>query len=451
LLRPFNLSLAVAGIVAVTSPAAASDSTALFKCPRIDAGEIEGNFLKSHVHQGANGWFLREGSDLQEFFELGDVDLTYMGRFAAALRAKGVKLVYLPVPPKAIIQPDRVGSALKPEDYSADVAHADFETALAEWRRQGVVAVDVLNAPLKLGANDDFFFGRDQHWKPAGARIAAAAVKAALSDDPDYQGLDKKTYQTKDLGQTQPLASAMLTALQRMCTDTLPQEKSEVYETTAGQATANDLLGASDTTPVALIGTSFSDLEAFNFVGFLEEALGLEVANYAISGGGAFTSMESYVNSDALEKAPPKFLVWENPGYDRLDGEGISEFRQMIPAVYGYCDGGQRLAETKIHIEAKGSAVVPLAAGEPVQGHRYYLAMRAGDAGVRSMTLTIDHVDGDGEFFAVTRSDRAKASDRFFVEFSDDIPAAVKSVTISGQPDRPVDFAVQLCKAPKEK
>ena len=85
-------------------------------------------------------------------------------------------------------------------------------------------------------------------------------------------------------------------------------------------------------------------------------------------------------------------------------------------------------------------AVVPIAATEPVHGHGYYLAMRAGDAGVRSMTLTIDHVDGDGEFFAVTRSDRAKASDRFFVEFSDDIPAAAKSVTISGQPDRPVSL-----------
>jgi alginate biosynthesis protein AlgX len=450
MVRSLTLSLAALALLSLGSVARA-EGKVLFKCPRIDAGEIEGNFLKSRVHQGTDGWFLREGSDLQEFFELGGADLSYMGRFAAALRAKGVKLVYLPVPPKAIIQPNRIGPSLKPEDYAPDTARDDFETALAEWRQQGVVAVDVLKSPVKLAANEDFFFGRDQHWQPTGARIAAAAVKAALADDPDYQALDKKTYETKDLGRAEPRPSAMLTALQRMCNDTLPQEKSEVFETTAGEAGASDLLGGDGTTPVALVGTSFSDIEAFNFVGFLQEALGLEVANYAISGGGAFTAIESYVNSDALEQAPPKYILWENPGYDRLDGEGISEFRQMIPAVFGYCDGALRLSESKVHVDANGSAVVPIAAAEPVSGHDYYLAMRAGDAGIRSISLTIDHADGDGEFFAIARSDRAKASDRFFVEFSDDIPAPVKSVTLSGQPDRPVDFTVQLCKSPKEK
>src|SRR4029079_5441227 len=107
--------------------------------------------------------------------------------------------------------------------------------------------------------------GRDQHWQPAGARVAAAAVRAALDGDPDYQGLTRKTYETKDLGRQEPMPSAMLFALQRMCKDTLPQEKTEAFETTAGEATAGDLLGGDESTPVDLVGTSFSDIDNLNF------------------------------------------------------------------------------------------------------------------------------------------------------------------------------------------
>jgi alginate biosynthesis protein AlgX len=423
----------------------------VFKCPRVDAGEIEGTYLKGRVYQGERGWFFRADTDIKEFFGYAAGDLSYIGRFAAALRSRGVTLVYMPVPPKGVLQPARLGGTLQmPVDFAPDVARADFEASLADWRKVGIMTVDILDAPIKMAADQDFFFSRDQHWRPVGARIAAATVRATLDADPDYAALPKTTYTTRDIGKQQAMNSTMLVALQRLCEDKLPQEKDELFETAAGEAAAGgDLLGGDTATPVALVGTSFSDLEQFNFVGFLEEALGLEVANYAISAGGSFTSILSYTHSDVIDTAPPKYLLWENSGYDRLDGEGTTAFRQMIPAVYGYCDGDRKLAESKFDIKAGGEATLPIKAAMPVSGHNFYLAMRAGDTSTRDMMLTIDHQNGDGEFFAITRSDRAKLTDRFFVEFSDDIDAPVKSVTIAGQADRAIQLTVQLCKAPE--
>jgi alginate biosynthesis protein AlgX len=443
-MRPFLISAAL--VLASALSATAATAAPSFNCPRVDAGEIEGTYLTTPVHQGEEGWFFREGSDLEDFFDYGDDTLAYLKRFSKVLEARGTRLVYLPVPPKAVIEPQKLGSA--GGGFIANQARQSFSETVAALNREGIATVNLLDAPPGR-AGEDFFFARDFHWRPEGARAAAFAVKAALTGDPVYEALDKSGYATTDQKRAEPFRSAMLRALQRLCTDELPQEKAELYETLADGGGGVDLFGGDGTTPVALVGTSFSDIETFNFVGFLQEALGLEVANYAISGGGAFTALESLTHSDVFETAPPKLLVWENPAYDRLDGVGVSQFRQIIPAIRGYCDGAAKLVETSLHIESGGAATLPLS-DKNVSGSRFYLALKATETSIRNIQFDIRYADGDGEIFAVSRSDRAKASDRFFIEFSDDIPSTVSEVAISGQPDRPTDFTVQLCKAPEE-
>src|SRR5437870_88312 len=108
-----GVAAAVLGCALLLPPAPArAGASNGFQCPRIDAGEIEGTFFKTRVYQGDKGWFFREGSDLQEFYEYGEGDLAYMGRFAAALQKRGIKLVYLPVPPRALEHPELTGPAV---------------------------------------------------------------------------------------------------------------------------------------------------------------------------------------------------------------------------------------------------------------------------------------------------------------------------------------------------
>jgi len=48
----------------------------------------------------------------------------------------------------------------------------------------------------------------------------------------------------------------------------------------------------------------------------------------------------------------------------QLDGEGINEFRQAIPAVYGYCEGDLRLSESKLSIEEAPDGETPGGSGK---------------------------------------------------------------------------------------
>lgn len=420
-----------------------------FNCPDIDAGKIEGNYFKNRIVQGVDGWFFREGSDIQDFYAYGPDTLSFIGRFADALKKRDVQLVFMPVPAKGILDPEYAGPAIDAGMFDQQMASAEIENLLTALKGVGVLPVDVITANAASN-HPAFFFARDLHWRPQGAQIGAAAVRKALETDPVYGELSKKSYQTSVVAKDQPMRSAVLQALQRMCVDTLPQERTDLYETAAGEATADDLLGGDEATPVALVGTSFSDLETFNFAGFLSQALELEVANFAVSGGGSFTSVLGYTMSNSLEEMAPKFLVWENPAYNRLDADGIGYFRQIIPAVHGYCDGAAKLSEAKLALGAGVTKDFPVANGPAaITGHDYYLAIRASDPNVKHMTIDVDYADGDGETFVINRSDRQKPSERFFLEFSDDIPAAVTRVAIAAAPDRPVDLDVQLCHAPQ--
>jgi len=429
--------------------AGAAQAAPRFSCPDVEAGKIEGNYFKNRIFQGLDGWFYREGSDVQDFYSYGPDTLSFIGRFASALKQRDVQLVVMPVPPKGIIDAEFAGPSIGADTFDPHMATAEMENLLVALKGVGVLPVDVIAASAAT-KQANFFFARDLHWRPEGAQIGAQAVRKALEADPTYAELSKKTYQTSVVAKDQPMRSAVLQALQRMCVDTLPQERTDLYETAAGEATADDLLGGDAATPVALVGTSFSDLETFNFAGFLSQALELEVANFAVSGGGSFTSILGYTMSNSLEEMPPKFLVWENPAYNRLDADGIGYFRQIIPATLGYCEGAARLTETKLSLPAGATKVFPVPAGaKDITGHDYYLAIRASDPGIKHMTIDVDYADGDGETFVINRSDRQKPSERFFLEFSDDIPASVSRVTIAAAPDRAVDLDIQLCHAPQ--
>jgi len=444
-----NATIHLAALLAGLALAGTAQAAPRYSCPDIEAGKIEGNYFKNRVFQGLDGWFYREGSDIQDFYSYGPDTLGFIGRFAGALKRRNVQLVFMPVPPKGIIDPEFAGPTIGADMFDPQMASAEVENLLTALKGVGVLPVDIIGANSS-DKQANFFFARDLHWRPEGAKLGAAAVRKALESDPTYTELSKKTYQTSVVAKDQPMRSAVLQALQRMCVDTLPQERTDLYETAAGEATADDLLGGDEATPVALIGTSFSDLETFNFAGFLSQALELEVANFAVSGGGSFTSVLGYTMSSSLEEMPPKFLVWENPAYNRLDADGIGYFRQIIPATLGYCEGAAKLSETKLSLPAGATRDFPVPEGaSDITGHDYYLAIRASDPGIKHMTIDVDYADGDGETFVINRSDRQKPSERFFLEFSDDIPASVSRVTIAAAPDRPVDLDVQLCHAPQ--
>ena len=91
--------------------------------------------------------------------------------------------------------------------------------------------------------------------------------------------------------------------------DRLKQFKTEKQETTDSVL---DLFGDASI-PVTLIGTSYSANPLWNFHGFLQEALNVDILNAASEGEGPFITMKKYLLDKALETSPPKIIIWEIP------------------------------------------------------------------------------------------------------------------------------------------
>jgi alginate biosynthesis protein AlgX len=241
----------------------------------------------------------------------------------------------------------------------------------------------------------------------------------------------------------------MARALQDLCLDALAPNTYATFTTERTEVTADDLLGGddgSDAAPVAVVGTSYSDIPAFNFIGFLSEATGVDVANYAISGGGTYTALLQWSHSPAVDGALPKALVWENPVAYRLDAGGVAALRQIIPAIRGGCQGSA-LHSATLRVEPGRSATIAVPETVSVSGHDAWLSIRLSDPTIRSFRISLEARDGDGEDFAVSRPPRMADTDRAYLELSDDIAAPLSRVTIAAPVARPTDFNVDICQS----
>ncbi|WP_181702171.1 alginate O-acetyltransferase AlgX-related protein [Chthonobacter albigriseus] len=428
------------------APGAVKEGT-LYACPDISVRSPATSFFDNPVYEGKDGWFFRLKNDVDDFTLQAPQAVGMMSRLAKALQARGVTLVYMPIPNRGMTDGAKMPEGI--EDgivYDGDVARTQFHETVATFRSAGVPTVDILKTMADVKLAGDFHFARDIHWRPEGAKVSAESVATELKQIAVYGELTKKAFASADTGEAE-LASAMRSALQSLCTDKLDVEKLNRFETEAAEISADDLLGGDDSEgpPVAIVGTSYSDLPEFNFAGFLAEALQVDVANYAISGGGTFTAFMQWSHSDLIDGPLPKFLLWENPVGYRLDGDGITNFRQLIPAVKGSCAGKGSLHQATLTLKPGEPATVELPETVSVAGHDSYLAMSVSDRQLRTLKISLDHRDGDGEDVALTRPDRMGDTDRAFLELSDDFAAPLKSITVSAPVKAETTVTLDVC------
>lgn len=100
--------------------------------------------------------------------------------FAAQLRADGVKLIVVPVPPKALLQAGKLG--VSAEQQSA--MSTGWNNILAELGEREVTVIDL--APVFAAAKDAPFCLRDSHWSGPGIALAAKELLPML----EHAGLE---------------------------------------------------------------------------------------------------------------------------------------------------------------------------------------------------------------------------------------------------------------------
>ena len=156
-------------------------------------------FLKEELQHLAAGKFWGEaaaGASLTKDKTIAD-PLKAIAAYNKLLAERGIILYLMPVPPKAMIYPDRLANGLTAADAGQAQAHyQDFYQALTGS------GVKVINLLPKLIADRDkaqLYCCTDSHFSGAGLDLFAAAAAEALKKEGWYPGVAKKEFATAKL------------------------------------------------------------------------------------------------------------------------------------------------------------------------------------------------------------------------------------------------------------
>ncbi|WP_108483105.1 alginate O-acetyltransferase AlgX-related protein [Oceaniglobus ichthyenteri] len=457
--------LALTALVGLSTTSAMADSA--FGCSGL---ETDADLATLEGHDGV---FFRMVSDLRMDRPFSQATVANLAELSRALAERGTTLVFAPVPTKAVTMPDWLPERARLMGFDLTVATEVQRDILRQLDAAGVITVDLRAAMVQGGAGRHTFFGTDTHWNAFGAELGAMAVAEVLKAQPIYDSLTKTTHETVEMGEKTAF-SGMRRILQRRCIETLPEPVTMTYETrvaSTGAAMAGGTLdiglndetlldigledepldiglddtlldiGLDDTAldiglgadagvardpasqlPVALVGTSFTDLAVSNFPGFVAQHAGVEVVNYAITGGGQYGAITSYLTSDDFQTAPPAFLVWENPIYANLAQNGSGPMRELIAAVRGCA---QPVDITIGDDRARLTATLP-----PDLGPDHTLFLDTGTGAMAKATFRFANAAGRNRTKTIERGERLRLNGRFYMPLTGLWPGGAQSVEI---------------------
>lgn len=297
--------------------AAAPAEPATQPCPAAQAEHPPAEFHNMRMLQaGIHGWLFAR-RDMHRAPVLGGMARTQLAHLAQQLEAQGTHLVIALLPQRILTSKHALtASFLAAMPHSLEALRNSYFAKLTELRAAGVMAPDLLT-PLEQYSQteqDDFYFKRDHHWTPDGARATATALAHALLELPAVQSLPAYAFTSYVKKQSENTGS-YARFLAAACKVPVTPEVYGLYETR--RSTAPSLLD--DAVPdIVLMGTSFSS-DSFNFGGFLAEALGRDVQTVSVDGGGTEAAITAYLTSDGFVQNKPRILIWEMPALYPLD------------------------------------------------------------------------------------------------------------------------------------
>ncbi len=254
---------------------------------------------------GDEDWLYRK-QDLITRFGPGQIGYSGIQQLNDALKEFGTTLVIVPIPTRGIVHPEFLGGV----SFDVEEAARGYSNYLDNLRARGVL-VPSLERLVQLNSSEKLFFARDHHWTPEGARVVAKEVAQLLAKQSVTAEIPSIEF-SSHLARVEDNPGSYQRAAAAMCDRHFPPEEFPVFESTGHF----DLFDEPEAPDIVLVGTSNSrGGMAFNFDGFLKESLSKDVLNLAKSGGGYDEAILEYLASDHFHIDPPRFLIWEVPGY----------------------------------------------------------------------------------------------------------------------------------------
>lgn len=254
---------------------------------------------------GKDGWLYTS----QEYRVPNDLDanlasqLAQIAKVGQQLAEHGKHLVLLPLPMKLDIYATHAERAFDPRVASL------YDRFVADLQLRRLDVVPLRDAYLRNLAGPRLFLKSDTHWSPDGARLSAyelARQRPRLLGD--------QVYVSHKAGD-KTVKGDLMNYLQFDHARLAPQfgaNPIELYETLKA-AQSSDELFAEQAQSLLLVGTSYSKIDDWNFVGFLKEALNRDLLSVAVEARGPFEAMNQFFASDQLHNPQIDTVIWEFP------------------------------------------------------------------------------------------------------------------------------------------
>lgn len=269
---------------------------------------------KTGVLLGTDGWLYtnEEFHVLPRWEQILEQNLELIRWTQTTLADANVPLVVVVVPEKAHVYPEHING------HRQASAHGQVMERLRAAIGEQTTLITLDDAFAAAKAQQPLFFHTDTHWTPAGAKLAAQAVTRAMA----AKGLATKTGDA-DAFQTAEQPEATLDGdllsflpLEPMFPSLMPKADTYVPVVTKAiekEASAESLLSDESIPEVAVVGTSYTANDRWNFQGFLSEFLNEPLADYSKEGIGPFPPMAQFLTSRDYAGHKPRVVIWEIP------------------------------------------------------------------------------------------------------------------------------------------
>lgn len=262
---------------------------------------------RAGVVLGKDGWLYTN----QEYLIPNDLDtnlnhqLDRIAKVQQLLQAHGKRLVMLPVPMKLDIYAEHARSPADPRALDL------YQRFVSELGQRQIDTAALQQAFKRQRGETDLFVRTDTHWSPAGARLAAQEL---VRQYPQLRS--EHPYVSRQVGE-KALKGDLLNYVQfapALAPQLFDNVTIALYETTNdAQDVSEDSLFGEQQQPIALVGSSYSKIDDWNFVGFLKEAMQNDLVSVAVEARGPFQAMDEFTASDLLSNPHIQTVIWEFP------------------------------------------------------------------------------------------------------------------------------------------
>ncbi len=295
--------LSAVALAGKSAPPAKPAAPVLPVCEKINA---------KHFVVTDDGWVFNPQDLLTRHHGKPDI-LAELGRLGAAFRQAGVPVVIVLGPHRGTARPDLPGMGNGNGGlYDRAAAVKSYQDLRAKLIKAGFIVPDLMPVIDHQAQQGGYFYARDHHWTPAGARASAEAVAGVVAAEvkklPGYGDWPKATVSISPSGETHSWPGSRGTAWQSACGSAPPDHTIPLHTVTVTRADAGLLDGPPP--PAVLIGTSNTH-PRFDFAAQLVDAIGVDVIN-AEEGpnGGPVASLQRVLGGQTWVEFLMIVIIW---------------------------------------------------------------------------------------------------------------------------------------------